>query len=191
MRSPKRRYSTEPGPVSPVMQACHDRGIHPQYDDNEGTQHGGLPTYPYHSAPKEYATRRQLKKIGLQPARQPIRAQILWKHHGPSRKSGTRQQERVAHLYLISEAKPKKPPTPGQLKAAEAMKRARRTCPSCKQEKDYRIPTSRGECNECFEPELYANSTPEAGSGDDWAESWAAEEWDPEELITVPDMEAV
>ena len=46
-------------------------------------------------------------------------------------------------------------------------------------------------CNECFEPELYANSTPDIGPGNGWAESWADEEWDPEELAAVPDLEAV
>lgn len=189
MRLPKGRYAAEPGPVSPAMQACHERGIRPDFDDNEGAKHGGLPTYPYRAAPGGYATRRQLRKNGLQPARQPVRAQIRWKHHGPSRQSGTKQQERVAHLFLVSEAKPKKPPTAGQQKAVEAMLRARRTCKSCGQEKAYYIPRSRGECNECAEPELYADGVPELDP-DDWPQEWDEQQWSAEPASEMADLEA-
>jgi hypothetical protein len=106
--------------------------------DPTGVHHGGRPTYPYRLAPSGLATRRQLARAGLCPGRQPVAAQILW-----------RRGKRVAHLYRIDLAAPKRPATPAQLAALDRAMRARRTCPTCGQVKDYCIPRRYGECLDC------------------------------------------
>ena len=42
------------------------RGIKPEFYDPEG-KHFGIPTYPYHFAPKGLLTRRQLRTENLSP----------------------------------------------------------------------------------------------------------------------------
>ncbi|MFD0079001.1 RRQRL motif-containing zinc-binding protein [Streptomyces sp. NPDC127166] len=107
----------------------------------------GLPTYPRRLAPEGLATRRQLRVLGLRPAGQPVAAQILW--HG-RRTPGTRTRPvRVAHLYLIALAAPVRPMTPARWRAHHAMMRARRTCPACRVDRGYVIPTSLGTCPVC------------------------------------------
>jgi hypothetical protein len=85
-------------------------------------------------------------------------------------------------LYAVAEAKPKRMPTPAQREAIGKALAARRTCPSCGIEQEYYIPRSRGECNRCAEPELYADP-----AGSNLAErGWGGEpddsDWDPELL---------
>jgi hypothetical protein len=116
------------------------RGTYPEFYDPEGTRYG-LPTYPYQCAPPGLATRRQLRAEGLQPARQPIAAQVLWR-----RRSG---RQAVAYLYRRDLAAPKTPPSPARLAAVQAALLARRICPTCGAEKDYTIPRSLGECADC------------------------------------------
>jgi hypothetical protein len=123
----------------PALEAIGRKGIHVDFYDPDGSRFG-LPTYPYRWAPDGLLTRRQLRARGLRPAGQRIAAQILWKHHG---------KRRVAYLYRADLAKPKRAATPAQLLAIQAALRARRTCPTCGHEKDYCIPLSRGECNDC------------------------------------------
>jgi hypothetical protein len=106
--------------------------------DPTGARHGGTPTYPYKCAPTGLATRRQLRRLGLRPGGQDITAQILW-----------RKGKRVAHLYRIDHAKPKRVATDAQLKALDKAMRARRTCPTCQSIKDYYIPRRYGECLDC------------------------------------------
>jgi hypothetical protein len=113
------------------------KGTFIDFYDPDGTRYG-LPTYPYRWAPKGLLTMRQLRAIGLRPGGQQPAAQILW-----------RRGKRVAYLYLTALALPKRTATPAQLTAIAAALRARRTCPSCGQEKPYCIPRSRGECNDC------------------------------------------
>ena len=110
-----------------------------QFYDPEGERFG-IPTYPYHLAPDGLMTRRQLRAQGLRPGGQDIKAQILWRH---------RQQRRVAYLYEISAAKPKRDATPAQQAAIGKALAARRTCPTCGQEKEFCIPRSLGECWLC------------------------------------------
>jgi hypothetical protein len=107
--------------------------------DPDGTRYG-LPTYPYRWAPRGLLTIRQLRARGLRPGGQQPAAQILWNHHG---------RRRVAYLYHQNLALPKRQATPAQLIAIAAALRARRTCATCGTEKDYCIPLSRGECNDC------------------------------------------
>jgi hypothetical protein len=110
-----------------------------EFYDPDGDRFG-LPTYPYHWAPTELATRRQLRAAGLHPGRQPIAGQILWRH---------RKQRRVAYLYDIATAKAKRPPSPAQLAAVARALLARRTCTTCEQVKPYYIPRRYGECLDC------------------------------------------
>ena len=116
----------------------------------------GIPTYPYHLAPDDYFTRRQLRKLNLCPGGQPIQAQIIWKHKGIGKNGRGSTTRRVAYLYSLKEAKPKRESTPAQLEAVEKALRARRTCPTCGVEQAYYIPRSRGECNDAPNP----NCTP-------------------------------
>lgn len=130
--------------ISPVrgtrvghLEHCLSKGMYLQFYDPDGTRYG-IPTYPWRSAPKGLLTLRQLRARGLRPGGQQPVAQILW-----------RKGKRVAYLYLVSLALPKRTATPAQLAALAAAMRARRTCPVCGFEKPYCIPTSRGECNDC------------------------------------------
>ena len=120
--------------------------IRAAYWDPEGTRHGGLPTYWWRGAPRGLATRRQLRVAGLQPARQPITAQVLWRGVG-----GTR----TAYLYRTDLARPKRTATPAQLRAVHAALLARRTCPTCRLVRPYYIPRSLGECLACAHSEDY------------------------------------
>ncbi len=98
----------------------------------------GIPTYPYRGAPAGLATIRQLRAQGLRPAGQDPAAQMLW-----------RKGKRVAYLYLISRAAPKRTATPAQLAAIDKALIARRTCDTCGETKDYYIPRRHGECYDC------------------------------------------
>jgi hypothetical protein len=129
------------GQPNPALDKLQARGLHIDFYDPDGRRYG-LPTYPYHCAPDGLATRRQLRASGLQPARQPVTAQIIWRHRG---------RRRIAYLYRTDQAAPKRSPTPAQLAAIQIALRARRTCPSCGAEKPYYIPTSLGECPDCAE----------------------------------------
>lgn len=115
------------------------RGFYITFYDPTGDTHG-IPTYPWRAAPDGYATLRQLRARGLRPGGQHVQAQILWRH---------RKQVRVAHLYAVADAKPKRTATPAQRVAIAKALRARRTCPACGQEQDYYIPTSLGCCLSC------------------------------------------
>ncbi len=110
----------------------------PDVYDPTGAYHDGMPTYPYRLAPRGLATRRQLRRLDLRPAGQPIAAQILW-----------RQGTRVAYLFRIDLAQPKRSPTAAQLGALDKAMQARRTCPTCTQVKDYYIPRRLGHCADC------------------------------------------
>lgn len=123
----------------PTLDGACSRGIYLHFYDPDGRRFG-LPTYPYFWAPQGLLTRRQLRARGLRPGGQQPAAQIFW-----------RKGKRVAYLYLVSLALPKRTATPAQLAALDAAMRARRTCPSCGTEKPYCIPLSRGECNDCAE----------------------------------------
>jgi hypothetical protein len=109
--------------------------------DPTGRYHAGTPTYPYRLAPTGLATRRQLRAQGLRPGRQPIAAQILW-----------RRGKRVAYLYRIDLARPRRTATPRQLAALDKAMTARRTCSTCKHVKPYCIATRYGECLDCAYP---------------------------------------
>jgi hypothetical protein len=121
----------------PVLDGARTRGIYVQFYDPYGTRYG-IPTYPYHWAPKNLLTRRQLRAQGLRPGGQQPTAQILW-----------RRGVRVAYLYRTDLALPKRQATPAQLAVIGRALAARRTCLTCGTEKAYCMPRSTGECNDC------------------------------------------
>lgn len=98
----------------------------------------GLPTYPYKFAPGDLLTRRQLRARNLRPGGQQPAAQILW-----------RRGKRVAYLFRLDLAVPKRTATPAQQAAITKALTARRTCPGCRQVKPYYIRRSLGECFDC------------------------------------------
>lgn len=126
---------------NPYLDRLRGRGIRPQFYDPEGKRYG-IPTFPYHLAPRGLSTRRQLRAKDLAPGGHDPVAQVKWRHH---------ETTRTAYLYDEKTAVPKRVPTPAQLQAVEKALTARKTCPSCQQVKDYCIPTSLGECLGCAE----------------------------------------
>ncbi|TQE34630.1 RRQRL motif-containing zinc-binding protein [Streptomyces ipomoeae] len=115
--------------------------------DPTGARHG-IPTYPWRCAPDGLATKRQLRARGLRPGGQPVVAQILRPRY--------RRGPLVAYLYRVDLAKPVRPMTPAKRRALACAMRARRTCPQCRTEADYVIPTSLGVCVPCAYPESSA-----------------------------------
>jgi len=125
----------------PYLDTLVALGRHIEFYDPDGSRFG-LPTFPWRWAPTHLATLRQLRAAGLRPSGQPIAAQILWRHR-------RERQPRVAYLYSIPGAKPKRTATPAQQVAIKKALLARRTCRSCGQEKPYYIPRRYGECLDC------------------------------------------
>ncbi len=108
--------------------------------DPAGTRYG-IPTYPWRLAPAGLATRRQLAAAGLRPGGQPVVAQVMWRGRG--------RRVRVAYLYLVALALPKRPATPAQLAALGRALAARRTCPDCGNDPGYVLPARYGTCLPC------------------------------------------
>ncbi|MCQ4082472.1 hypothetical protein NGB36_18155 [Streptomyces sp. RB6PN25] len=109
--------------------------------DPDGTRFG-TPTFPWALAPDGYATRRQLRALGLRPGGQPVQAQLL----RPRR----RREPLTAYLYTIADARPVRPMTSGRAVALAKAMRARRICPACRIDAGYCIPRSRGMCGRCL-----------------------------------------
>jgi hypothetical protein len=116
-----------------------------RFYDPTGTRYG-IPTFPYRLAPDGYATRTQLRLAGLRPGGQPVAAQLMWR----SRRA--RGGVRMACLYRVDLALPVRPMTTGRWRAHHAMMRVRRTCPTCRRDAGYVIPTSLGACVDCAYP---------------------------------------
>ncbi|WFE46358.1 RRQRL motif-containing zinc-binding protein [Verrucosispora sp. WMMD1129] len=114
-------------------------GLRVRFYDPLGTRHG-FPTFPYQMAPTGLATRRQLRAAGLRPGGHDPVAQILW-----------RRGKRIAYLYRLDLAAPKRVATPAQRQAIAKALRARRTCRDCGQVKPYYIPRRYGCCLDCHE----------------------------------------
>ncbi|GAA0439313.1 hypothetical protein Aca07nite_49180 [Actinoplanes capillaceus] len=113
--------------------------IRAAFHDPDGARYG-IPTYWWRGAPDGYATRRQLRERGLCPGGQPVAAQIMWRGVGGIR---------VAYLYRLDLARPKRIPSAAQLRALAKANTARRTCSTCRNVRPYCIPRSLGECLEC------------------------------------------
>jgi hypothetical protein len=116
-----------------------------KYFDPSGARYG-LPTYPWRYAPDGLATRRQLRALGLRPGGQPIAAQVM--RAGRRAAGGVR----VAYLYRVDRAKPVRPMTSRKWGALALAMLARRTCPKCRRDAGYVIPTSLGTCVPCAFP---------------------------------------
>ncbi|MFI9190486.1 RRQRL motif-containing zinc-binding protein [Streptomyces californicus] len=128
-------------------------GGHRFYDPT-GSRYG-VPTFPWRMAPDGYATRRQLRAVGLRPGGQDIAAQVLW-HSRRYWRKGT-SPVRVAYLYRIDLAKRVRPMTPAKWAALAKANSARQVCPECRTDAGYRIPTSLGMCVTCADsPQLAA-----------------------------------
>ncbi|MCX4590279.1 hypothetical protein OG819_11040 [Streptomyces sp. NBC_01549] len=112
--------------------------------DPSGSQFG-IPTYPWRYAPKGLATRRQLRARGLRPGGQQIAAQVLRPRY--------RRGPLTAYLYRVDRAKPVRPMTPARWAALAKANLARRTCPKCRTDAGYVIPTSLGMCVPCAYPD--------------------------------------
>ncbi|MEV4453907.1 RRQRL motif-containing zinc-binding protein [Streptomyces mirabilis] len=112
--------------------------------DPSGSQFG-IPTYPWRYAPKGLATRRQLRARGLRPGGQPIAAQVLRPRY--------RRGPLTAYLYRVDRAKKVRPMTPAKWAALAKANLARRTCPTCRTDAGYVIPTSLGMCVPCAYPD--------------------------------------
>ncbi|QFQ99748.1 hypothetical protein F9278_30380 [Streptomyces phaeolivaceus] len=106
---------------------------------------GAIPVYVWRLAPDRLATRRQLRAQGLRPGGQDVVAQI----ERPRR----RRPPLVAYLYEIEQAKPVRPMTPAKWAALDKANAARRTCPQCRTDAGYVIPSSLGVCVPCAYPE--------------------------------------
>ncbi|MFE5051530.1 RRQRL motif-containing zinc-binding protein [Streptomyces sp. NPDC056637] len=114
------------------------------YDPN-GARYG-IPTYPWRLAPEGMATRRQLRAQGLRPGGQPIAAQLM--RRSRRRNAGVS----VAFLYRLDLALPVRPMTSRKWGALALAMLARRTCPNCRLDAGYVIPTSLGMCVTCAYP---------------------------------------
>ncbi|KOU73880.1 hypothetical protein ADK61_21695 [Streptomyces sp. XY66] len=104
-----------------------------------------LPVYRWRLAPDGLATRRQLRAAGLRPGGQDVVAQL----ERPRRRRGPL----IAYLYRIDRARPVRPMTPAQAAALDRANAARRTCPACRTDAGYVIPSSLGMCVTCAYPE--------------------------------------
>ena len=114
-----------------------DREDRMVFYDPTGAKYG-IPTYPFKFAPQGLATLRQLHAQSLRPGGQSVAAQLMW-----------RKGKRVAYLYRIDLAKPKRTATAAQLAALDKANRAKRVCPACGQLKPYTIPRRTGACLDC------------------------------------------
>ncbi|NUS81020.1 MAG: ferrous iron transport protein A [Streptomyces sp.] len=112
--------------------------------DPTGARHG-IPTYPWRCAPDGYATRRQLRALGLRPGSQSVVVQVLRPRY--------RRGPLVAYLYRVDKALPVRPMTPAKRAALDRANTARRTCPQCRNDAGYVIPLSLGVCVPCAYPD--------------------------------------
>ncbi|NEB81201.1 hypothetical protein G3I40_39240 [Streptomyces sp. SID14478] len=104
-----------------------------------------LPVYRWHLAPDGFATRRQLRALGLRPGGQEVAAQL----ERPRRRRGPL----VAYLYRVDCALPVRPMTPRRWAALQRANTARRICPQCRRDAGYVIPPTLGMCVTCAFPD--------------------------------------
>ncbi|WP_214110673.1 RRQRL motif-containing zinc-binding protein [Acrocarpospora catenulata] len=117
--------------------------IRSAFFDPTGARYG-IPTYPWRIAPPHLMTLRQLAARGLRPGGQDVQAQVMWR----SRRYGA-PGVRVAFLYDVRFALPKRTATARQLEALAKANAARRTCPQCRTDAGYVLPRHLGICLDC------------------------------------------
>ncbi|MFF0741990.1 RRQRL motif-containing zinc-binding protein [Streptomyces sp. NPDC004111] len=106
---------------------------------------GQIPRVLWRCAPTGYATLRQLDAMGLRPGGQGVQIELFRPRY--------RRGPLIAYLYRVDLAKPKRPMTPAKRAALAKANAARRTCPDCRRDAGYVIPTSLGMCVPCAYPE--------------------------------------
>jgi hypothetical protein len=111
----------------------------------------GFHCFRWGLAPQGLATRRQLTALGLRPGGCEPRACVVWTRYG---------RQRVAYLYPLAAAKPKRTATPAQRRALAAALRARRTCRRCGTDAGYVLPRSWDRCLDCPSDEQLAAARP-------------------------------
>ncbi|MGW4689358.1 RRQRL motif-containing zinc-binding protein [Streptomyces sp. NPDC004244] len=104
-----------------------------------------LPVYVWRLAPEGLATRRQLRAAGLRPGGQPVVGEVQRPRY--------RRGPLVAYLYRIDFALPVRPMTAAKQAALDRANTARRTCPACRRDAGYVIPSSLGMCVPCAYPD--------------------------------------
>ena len=107
----------------------------------------GLPVFGWHKAPPGLGTRRQLRALDLSEAGLDPVALLVFGHRIPARR------EEVAELFLVADARPVQPMTPGRWRQHDAMMRARRTCRTCHQVVDHCVRGPRKQCSTCYDVE--------------------------------------
>ena len=101
----------------------------------------GLPWWRWGGAPSGLCTRSQVHAAGRRLARGQDPCGLIVRRRG----------KRTAALYRLDQTAPSRRKTPALLAAVEVMERARRTCRSCGETRDYRMPTSTKTCWPCME----------------------------------------
>ncbi|MFC6090850.1 RRQRL motif-containing zinc-binding protein [Saccharothrix lopnurensis] len=107
----------------------------------------GLPVFGWRRAPAGLATRRQLRALDLSEAGLDPVALLVYRHRRPFR------HEEVAELFLVADARPVQPMTPGRWRQHDAMMRARRTCRTCRQVVDHCVRGPKKQCSTCYDVE--------------------------------------
>ena len=108
------------------------------YDPGDGL----IPVFRWKQAGYEnLATRRQLREMGLRPGGQQ-----------PAGRIECRRGRRIAYLYRIDLAKPKRPMTLAKELALDKAMAARQTCPRCGRRYHHCLPLKTlGSCLECHD----------------------------------------
>jgi hypothetical protein len=125
-----------------------------RFNDPDGQRYG-IPTFPWNGAwniRPGMLTRRQLAEVGLRPGGQEPVAQLMWR----SRRARARDGVRIALLYRIDLAMPRREPSAAQRAALARALAARMTCRreagGCGRQMEYVIPTRLGVCLDCADP---------------------------------------
>ena len=121
----------------PALDGARTRGIYVEFYDPDGTRYG-LPTYPYHWAPKHLAPSGSCAPAAC--ARRPA-----------ARRPDPVAQGQARRLPVPHSTWPcpsGRPPLPSSTAIAAAL-RARRTCPECGRKSPTASRAQRGECNDC------------------------------------------
>src|ERR687887_586154 len=107
--------------------AWHVAQVNPaRFNDPDGQRYG-IPTFPWNGAwniRPGMLTRRQLAEVGLRPGGQEPVAQLMWR----SRRARARDGVRIALLYRIDLAMPRREPSAAQRAALARALAARMTC---------------------------------------------------------------
>ncbi|GAA0454330.1 RRQRL motif-containing zinc-binding protein [Streptomyces olivaceiscleroticus] len=132
-----------PSPARPAKQTEDLVDVDPHATGPTST----LPIYDWGTVdPGVLATRRQLRAAGLRPGGHDPVAQLRCRRC----LGRTRTCTRMAHLYRVDLALPKRTPTVAQEAALDRAMAARQTCPICRRRYFHCLPLrTLGSCPEC------------------------------------------